>query len=93
MTRLAWSRLGFLAGLGLLLLAAIGEALGWWRDLGLILGGVGLVATFWFGIDTASESTVTRLIEPIARIDDRLETIGIVLERIERLLTERLPPR
>lgn len=86
--RLTRSRLGLLIGLALILLAALGEALGWWQDWGLVLGAVGLVLTVWYGLDAASETTVDRLGEPLGRMADELATVRVVLERIER----RLPP-
>lgn len=47
-----------------------------------------------YGITTAaSERTVQRLEVPLERIADDMATVRVVLERIERVLTDRLPPR
>lgn len=43
--RLLYYRWGMIAGLALMLLAALGEGLGWWRDVGLVLGTIGLILT------------------------------------------------
>ena len=89
--RLLYYRLGMLAGAALVIVAALGEWLGWWRDLGVALGLVGLLATFLFGVGTASEQTVRRLEPPLERMSVDTATVRVVLERIERLLGERLP--
>jgi hypothetical protein len=90
-----WWRLGLLAGLGLLLLAAVGEWLGWWRDLGIVLGAVGVAITLWFGFTGATGETVRRLGEPLDRMQDDIATVRVVLERdlaaILQLLRDRLP--
>ena len=64
------------------------------------LGMIGLLATLWFGVDTASEQTVRRLEPPLDRMSDDMATVRVVLERIatgleriELLLGERLSPR
>jgi hypothetical protein len=94
--RLRWNRVGLAIGMGLILLAALGEVLGWWRDWGLVLAAVGIVLTAWYGIDTASETTGGRLEEPIETMTGHLATVRAVLERsdvtlarIEGLLRER----
>ena len=98
--RLLFYRLGMLAGATLVIVAALGEWLGWWRDLGVGLGLIGLLATFLFGVGSASEETVLRLDPPLERMSDDMATVRVVLERsagalerIERLLGERLPLR
>jgi hypothetical protein len=89
--RLTRNRVGLLIGLGLILLAALGEALGWWRDWGLVLGALGIMLTVWFGIDTASEATVDQLGEPLGRMADDMATVRVTLQRIETLLGGRPP--
>jgi hypothetical protein len=89
--RLRRNRIGMLIGMGLMLLAALGEALGWWRDWGIVLGALGVIATLWFGF-SGPDAVLARLEETSERQADDLATVKVVLERIERLLTERLPP-
>jgi hypothetical protein len=83
------NRIGLALGLGLLLVAAVGEWLGWWHDVGIVLGVVGLILSIWFGIGTATEDTVARLTDDIAEVADRVATSNAILARIE----DRLPPR
>jgi hypothetical protein len=97
--RLTRNRIGLLIGLALILLAAIGETLGWWRDWGLILAAVGIVLSIWYGVDTASETTIRQLHEPIERMAGDMATVKLVLERTEPVLAQilhvldaRLPP-
>jgi hypothetical protein len=95
--RISWNEIGLLVGMGMILFAAIGEWLGWWRDGGVVLGIAGILISLWFGIGAAAERTVRGLETPLATIADQMATINIVLERdlgaILRLLDERLPPR
>lgn len=84
--RLRWNRVGLAIGMGLILLAALGEVLGWWRDPGLVLAVVGILVSLWFGIGTASETTVGRLEAPLETMADRLATVGVVLERSDATL-------
>ena len=79
------------ASAGLLVLAALGEYLGWWRDLGLFLALVSLGATVVFGFTAATARTVAQVGEEIADLGDKVNTGNVILERIERLLADRLP--
>jgi len=80
--RLFWNRVGLLTGIGLLLLTAIGEWLGWWHDVGIVLGAVSIALTVWFGVTSATEATVGALSEPLERMADDMATVRVVLERI-----------
>lgn len=62
---------------------AVLEYLGVFRDLGVVLSIVGLMLTMLFGLTASTRSSVAGF---------RADVIP-ALERIERLLTERLPPR
>jgi hypothetical protein len=79
--RLTRNRIGMLIGMGLMLLAAVGEWLGWWRDLGLVVGTVGLIATLWFGF-TAADEVLGRIEPPLEQIADDMATVRVVLGRI-----------
>ena len=65
-----------------------------------MLGIAGVAMTVWFGVGPASEQTIRQLESPLDRISDDVATVRVVLERlgagierIERLLADRLPPR
>jgi hypothetical protein len=75
-----------LAGLG-----ALGEWLGWWHTVGDVLMWVGTIAGLVLAFNSATERSVGRLDVGLAENTDKLVTIGVVLERIERLLEARLP--
>jgi hypothetical protein len=60
-----------------------------------VVGTVGILLSLWFGIGTASQTTVARLEAPLETVADHLATVRVVLERsdgtlarIERLLQE-----
>jgi len=87
-------------GVGLMLLGRLGEDWGWWNDWGTVFDVVGLVVAFWAAAYSASARALRGVTADLGAIDDRLRTVGILgertvqtLERIERLLTERLPLR
>ncbi len=77
---------------------AVLEGLGVFRDLGVVLGLVGLALTMLFGLTASTRSSVgalradmipvlERIGEPLERIDDQL---GSRLERIDTQLGGRL---
>jgi hypothetical protein len=80
-------------GFALALLGQLGKEWGWWNDIEAIATWAGLALGVYGAATAASERTVRRLEVPLERLADDLATIKLVLERIERLLTERLPPR
>lgn len=79
-------------GFGLALLAQLGKEWGWWNDWEAVLSVAGLLLGILTAVTGASDRTVTRLEVPLERIADDMATVRVVLERLERLLTERLPP-
>jgi hypothetical protein len=81
-----------------MLLGRLGSAWGWWNAEGAVFDVLGLVAAVWAAAYSASARALRGVTDDIAKIDDRLRTVGDqgertveILERIERLLTERLP--
>ena len=71
------------------------EALGVFRDIGLVLSGLGLLLTLISGLTASTRSSLTEFRRQVAprldRIDTRLGDMTDRLERIVRLLDERLP--
>jgi hypothetical protein len=79
------------------------EYLGVFRDIGLFLSGLGVLATIIFGAAAATQTSVFSLAESLERVElrldkldkldklDRMETQLTALDRIEALLRERLP--
>ena len=81
------------------------EYLGVFRDFGMILGALGVIATIIFGVSASTRSSVRALDHRLvgvddrmgaldgrlAGLDDRLAGIGQALVRIEELLRARLP--
>ena len=71
------------------------EALGVFRDIGLVLSGLGLLLTLISGLTASTRSSLTEFRREVAprldRIDTRLGDMTDRLERIVRLLEERLP--
>jgi hypothetical protein len=81
-----------------MLLGRLGSAWGWWNAEGAVFDVLGLVAAVWAAAYSASARALRGVTDDIAKIDDRLRTVGDqgertveILERIERPLTERLP--
>jgi hypothetical protein len=85
------NRLWLVLGITLMVVAAAGELLGWWRDFGVILGLISTILTIWYGVGAATERTVDALGEPLATIADGMKTTHAILVRIEALLDARLP--
>jgi len=76
-----WTLTWFAAALTLAV--AVLEYLGAFGDLGVVLSLVGAMLTMLFGLTASTRSSLTAF---------RADVVP-VLERIERLLLERLPPR
>jgi hypothetical protein len=85
-------------------LAGILEILGVFGDVGLVLTVVGIGMGLYSAVTAATGSSLAFVREDIANLGDKLDTIGVVLERmerslgdglarIERVLIERLPER
>lgn len=77
-----WWTLTWIAA-ALTIAVAVLEYLGAFGDLGVVLSIVGLMLTMLFGLTASTRSSVAGF---------RADVIP-AFERIERLLTERLPPR
>ncbi len=80
------------------ILVAVLEWLGVLGDLGVVLAVIGVGLSMMSGLTGASRSSVDQIGEAIvtlevsgSRVDIR--TLGTGLERIERVLLDRLPPR
>ena len=71
------------------------EALGVFRDLGLVLSGLGLLFTFLFGLGASTRSSLTEfrgdVVPRLDRVDAGLVEVAERLDRIIALLDERLP--
>lgn len=79
------------AGFALALLGQLGKEWGWWNDWEAIASWVGLGVGVYGAATAASARTVARLEIPLERMADDMDTIKVVVQRIERLLIERLP--
>jgi len=84
--------------MALSILVAVLEWLGVLGDLGVMLAVIGVGLSMMSGLTGASRSSVDQIGEAIvtlevsgSRVDIR--TLGTGLERIERVLLDRLPPR
>ena len=84
--------------MALSILVAVLEWLGVLGDLGVVLAVIGVGLSMMSGLTGASRSSVDQIGEAIvtlevsgSRVDIR--TLGTGLERIERVLLDRLPPR
>jgi hypothetical protein len=75
------------------ILAGILEILGVFGDVGLVLTILGIGIGLYPAVTAATGSWLAFVREDIANFGEKLDTIGVVLERIERVLTERLPTR
>ncbi len=64
------------------------EAFGVFRDVGLVLSGLGLLITLVFGL---SASTRSSLNEFRGEVGPRLDQIADTLSEINRILNDRLP--
>lgn len=70
-TRLLLDKIGMAVGLGLIVLALIGEVLGWWNDVGLILGGLGMALGAISALDHNGREIVM-LVRPLPRAVEAL---------------------
>lgn len=77
-----WWTLTWIAA-ALTIAVAVLEYLGAFDDLGVVLSVVGVMLTMLFGLTASTRSSVAGFREDVIP----------VLQRIERLLVERLPPR
>lgn len=74
---------GALVGVAMVIVAAVGGILGWWNDLGLAIGFLGLMATVGLGLLASSRFQVREIgaeVRGVARGVDRLQRSS---ERIE----------
>jgi len=86
--------------MALSILVAVLELLGALGDLGVVLTVIGVGLSMMFGLTGASRGSVDHIGEAIVTLvaevsgsREDIRTLGTGLERIERVLLDRLPPR
>lgn len=77
--------------LGLAVLTAVLEYLGFFRDLGVILTIIGVGTGLFFGLTGATRTSVSLVGEVAVNVVVEVQAVKLSLDRIERILTERLP--
>ncbi|MDX1610969.1 MAG: hypothetical protein R3185_01285 [Candidatus Thermoplasmatota archaeon] len=73
-------KIGIVVGFGLIALAILGEILGWWNDLGLLIGFAGLTASFTSVLDVNGRRLLGRFDDQEAMLTGSLENQRGMLE-------------
>jgi hypothetical protein len=74
------------------LLVLILEALGVFRDLGLVLRLAGILLSIVFGMSASTRSALATVRDEMGAVRDEITALRVPLDRILAILIERLPP-